>query len=127
MKDYYLEYLEELERSLKEDMARLDERTLMAGPYSMRRPLLNYLWCSMLKGRDEYNTLRQAGATRAEAIAGSRLGEIRIGREFKRQVAEMREHPWYKALRGLRGRTVFFCSGKRNVEYMRPVIERYGG
>jgi len=102
----------------------MEPSRLRLGPFLLHRPLLNYLWYSRLPYRDRYNRLRQEGVSAEDAISGARLQPLGK-RRLDYKVSDLESHPWHDALEPWRGLTVFFCTGRRNLEYMRPVISAY--
>lgn len=128
-RDYYIEFHRALESAVENELDKMEQSRFMLGSFHLIRSLRNHLWYKRLHFRDEYDRLRHAGLSQAEAIRIIGSAHVKICEELhpRNSSLELSGHPWHDSLKEWRGRTIFFCAGRRNLEYLRPIISGFKG
>lgn len=121
--DFYMEFHETLEQMVAQSLKDWKDSWIALGPFDLYRPLLNYIWGRSLRHRDSYNAARLQGMSVDKAIEPAKLPHFNTINLISGHAFATDNHPWHDILSRYGGRTIFFCVGRRNLEYMRPIIE----
>lgn len=131
MRDYYLEFHEELDKRLEAFVSGHEQqdaaRTLL-GMHNIRIPWVTHLFYQLTHEREHYNRCRLEGMTVDRAMKRvdgflSLFGDAPAAPAGK-TLTGLRQHPWYETLRDYRGQLLVYLFNARQLHYLTPLIKR---
>lgn len=129
MRDYYLEFHEELDRRLIAFAAEQEEGNRMfLGKHNIKSPLITFLFYQLTQEKDHYNACRINGMSvneamkRIDAFLDMFKGHALEPKE--ETLVEVWQHPWYEILSDYSGQLLIYIFNAQQLQYLIPLITK---
>ena len=130
-RDYYIEFLEELDKrlySFVSDLESRDATLLMLGNHSIKIPLFHYLYCKLMMWKGNYNQCRINGMNVDESMCDIQK-HLDTFQTFPNKITdiaeiELHKHYWYEMLSDYKNQLIVYVYNKRLLQYLIPLIKK---
>lgn len=128
-RDYYLEFHRQLDACLHtylEVREKSVPNSFQVGNYSVKIPLMTYLFYQLMNHREFYNECRKNGKSIAEALAGVKTYLEHFSWNDNSDetlcLMDIQDHPWYDMLSSYQGQLLIYIFNQRQLNYLTPLI-----
>lgn len=132
-RDYYLEFYELLDSCLHEFLEKTEKKVpsiFRIRGYSIKIPVVTYLFYQLMNQRDYYNKCRKRKKSIVESFANvfaylERFTKHDTTEEYRNTI-NITDHPWYDKLSSFQEALLIYVFNQRQLNYLVPIITHLG-